>query len=192
LKSFNPEKYKKILIRKTFENMFFLIVVVMFLIPIGLVCFYFVFFFFENYNFQDFYNFIFAEEDEPIEKVLARYSVSYISFLVCVATLLYGLILFGLRRINRVAKFYSNSRDQIYELLTMSIFLFGFIPLFLKFIIIKDQVKVLSEIDNLTVGFFMGVASPYLYSIISKIYRITYDKQFQKAMDTHLYEKFKR
>ncbi|UED78382.1 hypothetical protein FH508_0012995 [Lysinibacillus sp. CD3-6] len=192
MKSFDYEKNKKIIKKETNAKLFTLAEYIFIMIILGLFCYFISFvvsiWIFQNLSIWEVYKQIFTYGTKGIEETLAGYSILLFSILSTFSALIYAFILKLLKKLKKFRNNYEDLREQIYDLLTMLIFIFGFLPLMLKFSLTKYE-TLLGEVDKFFLIFLIGVLPPYLYSSLSKIYYATAEKQFSKSLINHMEKK---
>jgi len=196
LKSFNFEENKKLIKKEIYNKLSILAGFVSVMIALGIICYLLslsIFISFsEKLSFWEVYNQLFQLINfgkSSIEEIFAGYSIILFSTLSIFSAFLYAGILIFLKKIEYLRNNYEYLREQIYDLLTMLIFLFGFLPIIVGFLITKDNETLLSEISNLYLVSLIGILPPYLYSSISKIYYATEEKLFSKSLINHMEKK---
>lgn len=196
MKSFNFEENKKLIKKEIYNKLSILAGFVSVMIALGIICYLLslsIFISFsEKLSFWEVYNQLFQLINfgkSSIEEIFAGYSIILFSTLSIFSAFLYAGILIFLKKIEYLRNNYEYLREQIYDLLTMLIFLFGFLPIIVGFLITKDNETLLSEISNLYLVSLIGILPPYLYSSISKIYYATEEKLFSKSLINHMEKK---
>ncbi|WP_337983763.1 hypothetical protein [Lysinibacillus sp. C5.1] len=144
---------------------------------------------FQNLSVWEVYKHLFSYGARGIEETLAGYNILLFAILSIFSVLIYAAILKFLKKINSFRNNYEDLREQIYDVLTMLIFLFGFLPLMLKFSIANDYKTLFKEIDITFLIYIVGLLPPYLYSSFSKIYYSIEEKQFSKSLINHMEKK---
>lgn len=196
MKSFDFEENKKFIKKETYNKLSILAGFVSVMIALGIICYLLslsIFIFFsEKLSFWEVYNQLFQLINfgkSSIEEIFAGYSIILFSTLSIFSAFFYAVILIFLKKIEYLRNNYEYLREQIYDLLTMLIFLFGFLPIIVGFLTTKDNETLLSEISNLYLVSLIGILPPYLYSSLSKIYYATAEKQFSKSLINHMEKK---
>jgi len=196
LKSFDFEENNKFIKKETYNKLSMLAAFVSVMIALGIFCYLIslsIFISFsEKLSFWEVYNQLFQLINfgkSSIEEIFAGYSIILFSILSIFSAFIYAVILIFLKKIEYIRNNYEDLREQVYDLLTMLIFLFGFLPIIVDFLITKDNETLLSEIDNLYLLSLIGILPPYLYSSLSKIYYATAEKQFSKSLLNHMEKK---
>jgi len=196
LKSFDFEENKKFIKKETYNKLSILAGFVSVMIALGIICYLLslsIFISFsEKLSFWEVYNQLFQLINfgkSSIEEIFAGYSIILFSTLSIFSAFFYAVILIFLKKIEYLRNNYEYLREQIYDLLTMLIFLFGFLPIIVGFLTTKDNETLLSEISNLYLVSLIGILPPYLYSSLSKIYYATAEKQFSKSLINHMEKK---
>lgn len=135
--------------------------------------------------YMKFFNF----RERQIEELFAEFTIQYFAFFSLFSVLIYAGIFYLLKKIEFIRNNYEDLREQVYDALTMLIFLFGFLPLMLKFSMENDYETIIKEIDITFLIFMIGLLPPYLYSSFSKIYYSIEEKQFSKSLINHMEKK---
>ncbi|AHN24273.1 hypothetical protein [Lysinibacillus varians] len=135
--------------------------------------------------YMKFFNF----RERQIEELFAEFTIQFFAFFSLFSVLIYAGIFYLLKKIELIRNNYEDLREQIYDALTMLIFLFGFLPLMLKFSMENDYETIIKEIDITFLTFMIGLLPPYLYSSFSKIYYSIEEKQFSKSLINHMEKK---
>lgn len=135
--------------------------------------------------YMKFFNF----RERQIEELFAEFTIQYFAFFSLFSVLIYAGIFYLLKKIEFIRNNYEDLREQVYDALTMLIFLFGFLPLILKFSMENDYETIIKEIDITFLIFMIGLLPPYLYSSFSKIYYSIEEKQFSKSLINHMEKK---
>lgn len=196
MKSFDFEENKKFIKKETYNKLSILAGFVSVMIALGIICYLIslsIFISFsEKLSFWEVYNQLFRLINfgkSSNEEIFAGYSIVLFSILSIFSAFIYAVILIFLKRIEYVRNNYEDLREQIYDFLTMLIFVFGFVPIIVDFLINNDYETLLSEIDNLYLISLIGILPPYLYSSFSKMYYATAEKQFSKSLINHMEKK---
>lgn len=193
MKSFNFEENKKNFRQEIIVKLLILVGIIIGMMIIGVVCYVGAFFvaitFFGKLPFWEAYQKVFNFGERSIEELFAEFSIQIFTIFSVASVLVYGIILWCFKKIKLVRNNYEDLREQIYDVLTMLIFLFGFLPLMLKFSIANDYKTLIKEIDITFLIYIVGLLPPYLYSSFSKIYYSIEEKQFSKSLINHMEKK---
>lgn len=107
-----------------------------------------------------------------ITKIIAQYNLILIFIGVIFSAVIFLGIMFGLFRIKKLEKhlnYFSENEVLISETLTLSIVIFGFIPLFLAIIKFNDD-AILKEFNSLLLFIATGFIIAYISIVTEKIY----------------------
>lgn len=192
MKSYNFEENKKFIRKQTIFRLIILGIFIFVMMVIGAFC-YMVFYavaitysmklpFWEVYQKINYGN-------RSIEELFAEFSIQVFTGFSLASVILYGLILWCFNKIKSVRNYYDDLREQIYDVFTMLIFLFGFLPLMLKFSIADKNEILFEEIDTIILIFLIGLFPPYVYSSCLKIYYSIEEKQYSKSFLNHMEKK---
>lgn len=146
----------------------------------------------DKLSFMEAYNYVFRTKGESNESIFVRYSISHIIIFSFFSACFYGFILIWIKKWKFFRENYKALKEPIYDLLTLGIFLFGFLPLFLKFINFGNQAEFLKNIDGITVGFFISIIPPYLYAGFSKINDKIDESLMSESINSYLNKKYKK
>lgn len=193
MKSFNFEENKKVFRQEIIVKLLVLIAFIIGMMIVGAVCYVGSFFvaitFFGSFPFWEAYQKLFNFGERDIESLFAKFTIQIFAGFSIFSVLAYYFFFWCFKRIKLVRKNYEDLREQIYDVLTMLIFLFGFLPLILKFSIVDKYETLIKEIDTIILIFMIGLLPPYLYSSFSKIYYSIEEKQFSKFLINHMEKK---
>jgi len=122
---------------------------------------------------QPFYVFnnLISIESLQISKIIAQYNLILIfSGIILSAFIFLGMMffLFKVKKLKNYLKYYRENEVLISETLTLSIVIFGFIPLFLA--LIKFEDTIIKEFNNSLLFFATGFIIAYISIALKKIY----------------------
>ncbi|MCS1384853.1 hypothetical protein NXZ75_22120, partial [Lysinibacillus sphaericus] len=130
MKSFDFEENKKFIKKETYNKLSILAGFVSVMIGLGVICYLLSLSLFisfsEKLSFWEVYNQLFRLINfgkSSIEEIFAVYSIILFSILSIFSAFIYAVFLVFLKKIGYVCNNYENLREQIYDFLTMLIFL---------------------------------------------------------------------
>ncbi|MEG0471290.1 MAG: hypothetical protein RR588_03050 [Solibacillus sp.] len=127
------------------------------------------------------------------ENFVVNFTVSVFLIILLLSLSLYILVIVLLKRkFKKFKEYYELIKDQLYEVNTALVFIFGFFPLFYgEFSSNLTQQKFVG-VDNTYFLCLTIMVTPYLYSLLSSINHKLEEKSFKYSTDEYLKERFKK
>jgi len=117
-----------------------------------------------------------GKEQENIVDLLASYSIFTTGCFILFSVFIFGVAIHWLLKLKKFRVLYFDSYKTLNDLNTIYIFILGFVPLFIKILSSENSIDFFSKIDNSIFFIFIGMAPPYIYILIIKIFAEIYEK----------------